>query len=812
MYILEKAGIKVPYGQITGSVEIVGKGAGYWAKQAWSGTDYDPGTESFQGLSLKGEKYINIDYVPTREEFAKGFGQLGYTIGAAAPTTVFLVGGGIAGGAAGIAAASFGLGSVGLFGETIPRAKQEYQQYKWLGENRSQFDPEQFKEVKTALYKNIAVTAATGAINLFFIASGIKYAVTPRFRQVSLQEPYPQSGLLKPAGTNIQQEPFYILRQKGREIILSQTRLKGLASQTMPGRATQLYRPISEFLGIKPIYAGSPTGGVYTSSWGESVISRAEALKGYKAATKRLIDSGYTKSEAASYLRRISPIEYETTISGAKGVVAQEGEKQTITISGVRFRNPIISEFTQELPSGAKMRFRTRGGVSQVQEIIMQGTPFKVQVPAGKSAEAAGTVTLFKFKTGETVWKILEPKQKWSVDVLSSKKVYEVIQESTKESAAKYYQQGLSKQILPRKLKIAGSEANVNVLSFPPKDVRMVDFTAGKTIRTIYDQSGKVLMSVEKDMPYSIFETIKPKVLPELGEIRWQELIKDLKSIYGSQKIQQLKAAATTRAITPTPLKSPTLSILKSNEVSTVFKTGQWEGTGLYELTAGGLAPLSRTASLMAIRENLRLQELPVFQQPITSQIKEQITIPLQIPRVDTIVGSAQISLQVQAQPQQLTQIQVPIITPVQAPISISKNAVSAIPRFDLFDFIPFKTKPKAAMIRRDLLGRLKQAFKVITFKRGKEVEIARGLPEGLAKKRGVKEVLSTLRASFKLKPFGTTMVEDLPYRIPASLFTTAKRDRLRYVQKRELRLKARSEIAEIIKIPKTRRKKTKWF
>lgn len=114
---------------------------------------------------------------------------------------------------------------------------------------------------------------------------------------------------------------------------------------------------------------------------------------------------------------------------------------------------------------------------------------------------------------------------------------------------------------------------------------------------------------------------------------------------------------------------------------------------------------------------------------------------------------------------------------------------------------------------RPNLLSKVRKAYDVIVFKRGKEVTIGRNLPEGRAKQLGTTNVLRTLRASFKLKPRGSTSQEDIDFNVPSNVFRPSKRDANRFVQRRNLRLGSTSEISEIIKIPKTKgRRKFKWF
>jgi hypothetical protein len=112
----------------------------------------------------------------------------------------------------------------------------------------------------------------------------------------------------------------------------------------------------------------------------------------------------------------------------------------------------------------------------------------------------------------------------------------------------------------------------------------------------------------------------------------------------------------------------------------------------------------------------------------------------------------------------------------------------------------------------KSILDKVKEAYNVVVFKGGKEQIIGKNLPMGRAKKLGVKNVLSTLRASFKLKSAGTTYMEDIPYEVPSSTFRMSKIEKGRYVQKKNLRFGARPETKEAQMFRKIKKGKIKWF
>lgn len=122
-----------------------------------------------------------------------------------------------------------------------------------------------------------------------------------------------------------------------------------------------------------------------------------------------------------------------------------------------------------------------------------------------------------------------------------------------------------------------------------------------------------------------------------------------------------------------------------------------------------------------------------------------------------------------------------------------------------------FVPKPKVPKLTKGLLSRVKQAYDVVVFKKGKEIKIAGGLPKGLAERAGVKNVMSNLRASFKLKPKGTTSQEDISYKIPET-FRLSKYDSNRFVQKKNTRFGQRAETREAQFFRKVKKGKIKWF
>lgn len=114
-------------------------------------------------------------------------------------------------------------------------------------------------------------------------------------------------------------------------------------------------------------------------------------------------------------------------------------------------------------------------------------------------------------------------------------------------------------------------------------------------------------------------------------------------------------------------------------------------------------------------------------------------------------------------------------------------------------------------MKKPKLSDNVRKAFDLIVFNKGKEQVIARKLPENRAKLLGVKNVISNLRASFKLKPSGTTTEEDIEYKIPTNQFRLSKVDKSRYVQRLNTRFGSSGETSEA-QFFRGKVKKVKWI
>lgn len=179
-----------------------------------------------------------------------------------------------------------------------------------------------------------------------------------------------------------------------------------------------------------------------------------------------------------------------------------------------------------------------------------------------------------------------------------------------------------------------------------------------------------------------------------------------------------------------------------------------------------------------------------------------------QLQSVINIQDTSQVEEQSQLQNQFQLQKQAQLQKQKQFQDTVSSRGFTNIHIFGTPYIYP---KKKKAEDSSSLFGKIQQAYKVIIYKRGKEVEIAKGLPKGLATKKGVQEVLSTLRASFKLKPSGTTTQEDIFYKMPQG-FRLSKYDKNRFVQYKNLRFGSRPETKEAQFFRKVKKGKIKWF
>ena len=122
-----------------------------------------------------------------------------------------------------------------------------------------------------------------------------------------------------------------------------------------------------------------------------------------------------------------------------------------------------------------------------------------------------------------------------------------------------------------------------------------------------------------------------------------------------------------------------------------------------------------------------------------------------------------------------------------------------------------FKSQPKL-FSKAPSKNKISQtAYKVFTFVKGKKKLIASGLPENLAKQKGVSEVLKSLRGSFKLQESGTTSTQDINYKIPKG-FRMSKVDAERFVQEKNTRFGSGTETREAQFFRKQKVGKMKWF
>lgn len=132
----------------------------------------------------------------------------------------------------------------------------------------------------------------------------------------------------------------------------------------------------------------------------------------------------------------------------------------------------------------------------------------------------------------------------------------------------------------------------------------------------------------------------------------------------------------------------------------------------------------------------------------------------------------------------------------------------------------PIITPSPPILPLRDRISKLKtlkarriiKAFEVFVRRGGKFKKISKEpLPKGLALRLGTKRTISTLAATFKLVPKGTTRKKDIPFKISDKVFRRPKNsaEKLTFIERKPLRLKKGStEISEILGIRKSKSKK----
>ena len=100
--------------------------------------------------------------------------------------------------------------------------------------------------------------------------------------------------------------------------------------------------------------------------------------------------------------------------------------------------------------------------------------------------------------------------------------------------------------------------------------------------------------------------------------------------------------------------------------------------------------------------------------------------------------------------------------------------------------------------------------YKFLSKRRGKWIEIAKGLPERRAKLAGVKYTQRTLARSFKLQETGIGQAEDISFEVPKRLYRAPKiRSKLpsdTYVQIKALS-RGTGEVPEILSAKRSKQK-----
>jgi len=258
------------------------------------------------------------------------------------------------------------------------------------------------------------------------------------------------------------------------------------------------------------------------------------------------------------------------------------------------------------------------------------------------------------------------------------------------------------------------------------------------------------------------------------------------------------------------------MELAKKIEITLPKSKSAYEGLGTYEKTqeTAGLIPLG------AVKQEGRLQvktaQLDLIQeqqlQPVLSQVKLQDKLQEKVAQLDLIKVQDRVQEKIQDRIEtrldQKLDLKLDTAQKLQ-PRQSTRQRESLRPGRPKPPRPTYTKKPKdiSDFARGKSNIQLRQAFDVFVRKKGKEVRIGEGLTEGRALQLGTKNVKETLRASFKIKARGTTLAEDINFKVDKNTFVPGKRDSSRYVQRRGARLSSLGERREILS--SKRRKKS---
>ena len=282
--------------------------------------------------------------------------------------------------------------------------------------------------------------------------------------------------------------------------------------------------------------------------------------------------------------------------------------------------------------------------------------------------------------------------------------------------------------------------------------------------------------------------------------------------------IEEVKAGLGGQATKLIP-KTRSIPKIKTEQVATTplvtATTSAYYGLGTYERTDEKISPIQRTNNI---------QSVSIVQNEIqNNQLKLSGQNSLKVDSAERfVVDTTQIESQrpkvIQQEKQDIILRQSQEVLTKKISSNTARTITKPINPTVIKPYVPFRVreriepekKPKTSKAK--FMDKIQKAFDVVTYRKGKEEVLGENLPIGRATKLGVSKVLSTLRASFKLKPSGTTVAEDIDYKVPVNLFKKSKYDPERYVQLKTTRFGARSETKEAQFFRKQKARKMKWF
>ena len=259
-----------------------------------------------------------------------------------------------------------------------------------------------------------------------------------------------------------------------------------------------------------------------------------------------------------------------------------------------------------------------------------------------------------------------------------------------------------------------------------------------------------------------------------------------------------------------------------------------YAGKGLYERTIGGIAP-----------PTIGRQELTIFEPTTFKPTTLDVTPPrIKVETLD-LVSDVSKERQQERERQKEIELQVEKQVEIEKQISKPKPRLDVIPREKLktptrllfkLGQVPIQkqppppptkirtpTKPKIPKVPFIFGGGVQKKVKVIKKKEGKQAfevqvkrfgkfeTISKGLPKGKALKEGTKETKTTLAATFRIVPKGTTTKKDIKFK-PSSQIYRQPKGKVKppyptFIERRGFRLSTGSEVSQI-KTAKRRKRK----